>query len=369
MDIALRHIPIRELVAGYKDDAEDGVVGYGGRLDIRPKYQREFVYKGKKKTDVIHSVRNGFPLNIMYWARKEDGNFEVLDGQQRTVTICQYVEGDFSVERLFFENLTDAEQKQILDYELMVYFCSGTDREKLDWFEIVNLAGERLTDQELRNAVYSGTWATDAKRYFSKTGGPAQDIASRYVNGDPIRQHYLELALGWITTDLEFAGDKDERIREYMAQHQHDENAEPLWSHFQSVIGWVKSVFPTYRKEMKGLLWGDLYAKFKDASLDSTALETEVERLMADDEVKSKTGIYSYVLTEDEKHLNLRAFTKSQKRTVLERQGKKCKKCGKEIDFADAEADHITPWSEGGKTDLDNCQILCRDCNRRKSNK
>ena len=297
MDIELRHIPIRKLVAGYKDSAEEGIVGYGGRLDIRPKYQREFVYKDEQRNEVIRSVRKGFPLNIMYWVVKEDGNFEVLDGQQRTISICEFVVGHFSIDGIYFHNLTDAEQKPILDYELMVYFCSGEDKEKLDWFEIVNLAGEKLTKQELRNAVYSGTWVTAAKRFFSRRGGPAYAVGNRYVTGNAIRQEYLEIAIEWITTDLKFAGNADERIREYMAQHQHDENADPLWSHFQAVIDWAKRIFPTHRKEMKGVPWGDLYAEFKNANLDSTALEAEVDRLMQDDEVVKKAGIYPYLLT------------------------------------------------------------------------
>ena len=178
MKIELKEITVKKLTDGFADNAEQGVVAYGGKLDIRPPYQREFIYKDKQRDAVIDSVRKDFPLNVMYWAVREDGNYEVIDGQQRTLSICQYVNGDFSIKGLAFHNLKDDQQKQILGYKLMVYFCSGTDSEKLDWFRTINIAGEEHPDQELRNAVYAGPWTADAKRYFSKTGCPADGLAS-----------------------------------------------------------------------------------------------------------------------------------------------------------------------------------------------
>ena len=180
----------------------------------------------------------------MYWAVRKDGNYEVIDGQQRTLSICQYVNGDFSINGLAFHNLQDDQQQQILGYALMVYFCSGTDSEKLDWFRTINIAGEEHTDQELRNAVYAGPWTTDAKRYFSKTNCAAYGLASDYLRGNPIRQEYLETTIDWQSNG---------EINDYMSQHQHDKNATPLWHYFQGVINWVKATFPKYRKEMKGI--------------------------------------------------------------------------------------------------------------------
>ena len=195
MKIELNEITVKKLTDGFVDNAEQGVVAYGGKLDIRPPYQREFIYKDKQRDAVIDSVRKDFPLNVMYWAVREDGDYEVIDGQQRTLSICQYVNGDFSINGLAFHNLKDDQQQQILGYKLMVYFCSGTDSEKLDWFRTINIAGEEHTDQELRNAVYAGPWTADAKRYFSKTGCPAYGLASDYLRGSPIRQEYLETAI------------------------------------------------------------------------------------------------------------------------------------------------------------------------------
>ena len=205
MKIELREITIKQLSDGYADKAEAGVVGYGGKLDIRPPYQREFIYKDKQRDAVIDTVRRDFPLNVMYWAVQDDdtvqgdGTFEVIDGQQRTISICQYVHGVFSINDMYFHNLQDDEQEQILNYKCMVYFCSGTDSEKLEWFKTINIAGLKLTDQELRNAVYHGPWTADAKRYFSKTGCPAYGIGSDYLDGTPIRQDYLETAIDWLS--------------------------------------------------------------------------------------------------------------------------------------------------------------------------
>lgn len=359
MNIELKHIPIRALVEGYVDNQEAGVVGYGGKLNIRPPFQREFVYNDKQREAVIDTVTRGFPLNTMYWAVTEDG-FEIIDGQQRTVSICQYVAGDFSFNNRFFHNLHQDEKDAILNYELTVYQCQGTDSEKLDWFRTINIAGEKLTDQELRNAVYAGSWTADAKRYFSKTQCAAYKLADKYMNGTPIRQDYLETVIAWMN---------DGDIEGYMAKHQHDKNANALWLYFQQVINWVKATFPKYRKEMKGIAWGSLYNVHKGDDLDPSTLDEKIAMLMADDDVTKKKGVYEYVLTGNEKHLNIRAFTDSQKRTLYERQKGICADCKEHFEIEEMEADHITPWSQGGKTELANGQMLCKECNRRKSNK
>jgi hypothetical protein len=294
----------------------------------------------------------------MYWAVRKDGHFEVIDGQQRTLSICQYVNGDFSIKGLAFHNLQDDQQQQILDYKLMVYFCSGTDSERLEWFRTINIAGEELTNQELRNAVYAGPWTADAKRYFSKTGCPAYGLASDYLKGSPIRQDYLEAAIDWHSQG---------KIEEYMSQHQHDANATPLWHYFQSVINWAKATFPKYRKEMRGLEWGTFYNQFHGKPLDTDKLEKRVSTLMMDEDVTRKSGIYAYVLDSDERHLNIRAFSENNKREAYERQKGVCPKCNKRFEVDEMEADHITPWREGGKTTAPNCQMLCKDDNRRKA--
>ena len=367
MDIKLKEITVRELTNGYEDNEEDGVIGYDGKLDIRPPYQREFIYKDKQRDAVINTVTKGFPLNVMYWAVRDDGNFEVIDGQQRTISLCQYVEGDFSVvvgdipNHRAFHNLQADEQEKILNYKLMIYVCSGTDSEKLEWFKTINIAGEKLTEQELRNAVYSGSWVTDAKRYFSKSGCPAYGIGSDYLNGSPIRQDYLETAIKWISKG---------NIEVYMLNHQHDPNALAIWRYFQDVISWVEGTFTKKRtKFMKGVDWGTLYNKYKDKVLDTKAIEKETAELIADDDVQKKKGIYPYVLTRDERHLGIRAFSDSMKQKVYEQQDGKCAICNEPFEIYQMEGDHITPWHEGGKTVEENLQMLCKDDNRRKSGK
>ena len=365
MKIELKKIKVRELTDGFEDNAEAGVVSYGGKLDIRPPYQREFIYKDEQRNAVIDTITKEFPLNVMYWAVKDDGNFEIIDGQQRTISICQYVNGDFSINGMAFHNLTNDKQEQILDYELMVYFCEGKDSEKLEWFKTINIAGEKLTDQELRNAVYSGSWVTDAKRYFSKTNCVAYKIGSDYLNGSPIRQDYLETAIKWISNG---------KIEDYMSEHQHDPNASALWIYFQSVISWIEATFPkkynkNRKKFIKGIDWGTLYNQYKDKVLDSDKLEEEIKKLILDDDVTNKKGIYPYVLTRNEKYLSIRAFTDAMKIKVYEKQEGICAKCGEHFELNQMEADHITPWHEGGKTIEENCQMLCKNCNRKKSGK
>lgn len=360
MNVEMHSITVRELTDGYTDGADEGVVAYGGSLDVRPPYQREFIYKDTQRDAVITTVRKNFPLNVMYWAVRADGGFEVIDGQQRTLSICQYVNGDFAHEMRYFHNLTADEQEKLLDYELMVYRCAGTDSEKLEWFKTINIAGEKLTDQELRNAVYAGSWVTDAKRYFSKRDCAAHRIAGGYMAGSPIRQEYLEAVIGWIS-----AGE----IEAYMATNQHKPDATALWLYFQKVIAWVKATFPTYRDVMKGVEWGHLYNLFHEKELDAKKLEAEVSRLLEDEDVTAKKGIYWYVLDGKEKHLNIRQFTKNQRIEAFTRQKGKCPVCKKTFEYEEMEADHITPWHLGGKTEPKNCQMLCKEDNRRKSGK
>lgn len=360
MKIEFKKITVRELTNSFKDNAEAGVVGYGGKLDIRPPYQREFIYNDKQRNAVIHTITKKFPLNVMYWAVREDGNFEIIDGQQRTISVCQYVNSIFSVDGLAFHNLTNDKQEQILNYKLTIYFCSGTDSEKLEWFKTINIAGEKLTDQELRNAVYSGSWVTDAKKYFSKTGCVAYQIGSDYLNGSPIRQDYLETAIKWISNG---------KIKEYMSKHQHDQNASALWRYFQDVITWVKTTFTKKRRFMRGVDWGTLYNQYKDEQYDTKKIEEEVAKLILDDDVTKKSGIYPYILTRNEKYLSIRAFTPAIKQKVYEKQKGICVHCKEYLELEEMEADHITPWHEGGKTNEKNCQLLCKNCNRIKSGK
>lgn len=358
MEIKLKEIKIKDLVKDYQDKADEGVTGYGGKLDIRPPYQREFVYNDKQREAVIDTVTKGFPLNVMYWAVRDNGDFEIIDGQQRTISICQFINSDFSYKDRYFHNLSDDEQEKILNYELTIYECSGTDSEKLEWFKTINIAGEELTDQELRDAVYHGSWVTDAKRYFSKNSCPAYQIGGRYLNGSAIRQDYLETVIKWISGN---------QIEDYMGKNQHKENAQDLWVYFTNIIEWVESVFSKYRKEMKGLSWGEFYNKYKSTDFNSEEIEERVSNLYEDLEIKNNKGIYQYILTGDSKYLNLRTFEDHVKKAIYEKQKNKCAHCKKEFPFNQMHADHIKPWSLGGKTEPNNCQILCQSCNAKKS--
>ena len=372
MKITKTTITVRELFNNYSDKGEDGVVGYDNKLQIRPSYQREFVYQPAQRDAVIHTIRKNLPLNIMYWSKTGDNTYEVLDGQQRTISICQYLNKDFSLNHQFFHNLTKEEQDQILDYELEIYICEGTEAEKLEWFKIINTPPALLTAQELLNATYTGPWLADAKRYFSKRKAPASQMSDGYLKGNPIRQELLEKVLFWISDKYGF---KDKA--EYMAQHQHDNDANEIWLYFQSVIYWAKTLFP---QPIKGVTdsvdWGVLYNTYHDNSYNSNTLNEEVKRLIMDDDVTNKKGIIPYLLSgrthHDERCLSIRAFTESQKLRAYERQGHKCPICQQhgdetEYEFKDMQGDHVIPWSKGGTTTDDNLQMLCKKCNAAKT--
>ena len=319
MTIQLVHIKVRDLFNGYQDNGLNGVVAYGGKLDVRPAYQREFVYKPEQREAVIDTVSKGYPLNVMYWADQGGGRYELIDGQQRTLSICTFLNNDFSCNGLFgfsrplqFGSLPSDLQDKLLDYELTVYICDGNPSEKLEWFKTINIAGEELTDQELRNAVYAGPWVSDAKRYFSKTGCAAYGLGSKYLKGTAIRQDYLESVIYWYGDQAMPKLD----IEECMMKHQHAPKAQDLWDYFQRVIEWVETLFPTYRKEMKGLPWGLYYNRYHKNTYDPIALEQEIATLMADPDVTKKRGIYKYVLekaigNDDPSVLGIRAFSDS----------------------------------------------------------
>ena len=356
-------------VIGYKDLGEAGVTGMFGKLNIRPAYQREFVYDKKKREAVLLTIQkyNAKALSVIWFAKNEDGSYELMDGQQRTISICQYVNGDYAINNKFFHNLSKDEQNHILDQELLIQVFEGTESEKLEWFRTINIAGEKLTEQEIRNAAYVGPWLSDAKRYFSKTGCAAFCKGKDYLNGAAIRQDYLEAALDWIS---------EGNIENYMAVHQHDIDATELWKYFSDVINWVKKVFKQYRKEMKGIAWGNIYNKYKAITLDPAEVETKVAELMADEDVTNKKGIYLYILDGDEKHLNVRTFDNKQKRIAFEQQHGYCPRCHRlhlptaGLKFnapSEMHGDHMISWKHGGKTIQSNLVMLCPDCNSDKS--
>ncbi len=358
--IELHKITVRELTEGYVDNQEAGVKAYGGKLDVRPPFQREFVYNDKERDAVIDTITQDFPLNVMYWSVNDDGTFEIIDGQQRTVSICQYVNGDFAHLFRYFDNLNPDEKDQILNYELYIYRCTGTDTEKLKWFKTINIAGKKLTNQELLNAVYASPWLSDAKRYFSKSNCGAYLMGNKYLTGSPIQQDYLETVLDWISGG---------QIEQYMAEHSiKDSDATALWLYFQQVINWVQAKFK-YRSVMKGVDWGAIYNKYGSEHINLEEMEQRISELIQDSDVGNQKGIYWYVFDADERHLQIRAFDGNTKRRQYEKQKGICPICGKHFEIEQMEADHITPWSQGGHTTPDNCQMLCRDCNRRKSSK
>jgi len=377
MNIKLKPVKIKDIAEGYIDNDDEGAYAYSGRLTIRPPYQRNFVYSLDQEKAVINTVLNGFPLNIMYWVKNKNDNYEILDGQQRTLSVLHFLDHKFAIDyqghQVYVDSLADDAYEKIMNYEFMVYECVGTDSEKLSWFEIVNVAGEKLSKQELRNSAYVGSWLSDAKRIFSKRNCAARMLSNKYIKGDPNRQELLEKALIGICDFQKIKGDK--AIEEYMAKHKSDNDANELWQYFQDVIAWVEKIFETYRKDMLGIDWCYLYNKYHYNTYNSKTIKEDLDKiyLNENDEIENFKGVYEYILCKDtdpfaEKYLNLRGFSKREKMQAYERQGGKCAICKQHFDIDEMEGDHIIPWSKGGLTNSDNCQMLCISCNRQKSN-
>ena len=362
MTIKQISVTVGEITKGYINNEEQGVRGYDGLLDIRPPYQREFIYNEKEQQAVITTVLNGYPLNIMYWVKRSDDAecpYEVMDGQQRTLSLCEYVAGKFAYDFKNFFNQPADIQTRILDYELTVYVCEGEESEKLEWFKTINIAGKALNEQEIRNAIYAGPFVSDAKLHFSKTNCGAYRLGKDLVNGSSIRQDFLKKALEWMA-EHETRNGKPKTAVDYMALHQHDLNAGPLWTYFQNVLNWAISTFnmKKFKKIMKGLDWAKLYDMFHKKPLNIKAMEAQIADLVGDDEIQKPQGIIPYVLIGDEHYLDLRAFPDKIKLAVWEQQKHKCALCGKDFGFEFMEGDHITPWRDGGRTTKENCQML-----------
>ena len=373
MTINETKVTVGEITKGYMNNDEQGVRGYDGRLDIRPPYQREFIYNEKEQQAVINTVLHGYPLNVMYWVkRSEDAEcpYEVMDGQQRTLSLCEYVAGKFSFDFKNFFNQPEDIQKKILNYPLTIYVCEGEPSEKLEWFKTINIAGKPLNEQEINNAIFAGPFVSDAKKHFSKSNCGAYRLGKDLVNGTPIRQDFLKKALEWMA-DHETRMGKRQSVVGYMSEHQHDPNANNLWTYFQNVLNWAITNFDMkkFKKIMKGLDWAMLYDRYHEKTLDTADLWKQISALMRDSEIQKQVGIIPYVLTGDEHYLDLRAFPEDIKLAVWEQQKHICPLCGKEFDLEFMEGDHITPWREGGRTVIENCQMLCRECNRRKGSK
>ena len=369
MKIKQKKIKIRDIVNGFVDSQENGCFGFGGNLNIRPKFQREFVYKEEQQKKVVETIFKGFPLNSMYWVINEDGTYELLDGQQRTISFAKYYQGNFSIGQdkegtlRYFDNLTPTEQKKFLDYPIYVYVCEGKKEEKLEWFKVINFAGEKLTTQELRNAIYTGPWLSDAKYYFSRPSSGAKQVIEDYIKLVSIRQEYLELALKWIVIK------EKTTIEKYMATNQHKANASQIWTYFNQICDWIKDTFNPRPKLMKKVDWGKLYHLYRKKIVNKEELETQIKTLLEDEEVAKKHGVYFYLFDNNEKHLGLRTFSEKDKVAQFEKQKHTCNECKRIFKYEEMEGDHIKPWSKGGKTNKANLQMLCLPCNRQKGAK
>ncbi len=383
MEIKRVSITIRDLCEGYVNESEtkieDAVMAYGGKLCVRPAFQRAFVYDKKQENAVIDTAMKGFPLNIMYWVDNGDGTYDCLDGQQRTISLCNFVDGISSFEAPWFnggkknyihtiQRIDPDMYERFMNYELEVYICKGDKAERMEWFRTINIAGEELYPQELRNANYVSAWLTDAKRYFSKANSsstakcPAERLGGQYTNKNANRQEILAQVISWRIGSTE-----DADICQYMEDHINDPDASDLWNYFNDIINWINEIFPgVYDKGMASVNWGALYNQYGEDDLDPDDVCAKFDELIefkASKELDvSVAKITEYCITRDEKLLKHRQFSEAQRSTLYNRQKGICPDCGQHYLKADMHAHHIVPWYNGGITDLTNGVMLCKEC-------
>lgn len=376
----------------YNEYEGKGLYGLSGKLTIQPEFQRHYLYAengGQKEVDVIQSVRNGYPLGLIYFSKVGDDRYEVLDGQQRITSLGRFITEKFAwidVEGKpwYFTALNKDEQEKFLNTKLLIYVCEGTEKEIKDWFRTINIVGIPLNTQETLNAVYSGSFVTYAKEEFSNSNNKNINKWSHFIPGNAKRQDFLHAALAWISKDT---GDS-KRIEDYMAAHRNDNNIKELKAYFTSVIDWITSVFDfNPEKEMCGLKWGALYEKYHQKAYNPAEVAAKVRELYEDFYVKNKKGIYEFILggCQDTRLLDVRCFDEPTKKAVYAQQTEEAKKhelsncplCAIGHDanrqriwkITEMDADHVTAWSKGGATDISNCQMLCQTHNRAKGNR
>ena len=389
METTLRtEITVKEICDGfvYSELEGKGLFGLSGKLTIQPEYQRNYIYAsegGKREVAVIESILKGYPIGLIYFNKVNPYNFEVLDGQQRITSLGRFVTNKFAIkdengnEQLFGGFALDKKNK-ILNTKLLIYECEGTESEIKEWFRTINIAGVPLNSQELLNAVYSGPFVTLGKEEFSNSKNSNIQKWSAYISGSANRQDFLERALQWVSK---------ENVSEYMSRHRFDNNITELKDYFNSVIDWVSTVFTDVESEMKGIEWGRLYETYRKKPYNSKTVSAEVKRLYADPYVKSRKGIFEYVLggSTDTKLLEVRVFDDATKKSVYAKQTEVAEKKGisncslcaighdsnktKIWKLAEMDADHVTAWSKGGATDIKNCEMLCKTHNRAKGNR
>ena len=368
----------------YNELEGKGLFGLAGTLTIQPEYQRNYIYAdGKRDVAVVESLLKGYPLGLIYFVRASSGQLEVLDGQQRITSFGRFVTGKFAITdsnnmQQYFSGLPEDQQKKILEAEILVYECSGTETEIKQWFKTINISGVALTEQELLNAIYSGPFVTAGKAVFSNSQNANIQKWSAYVNGSVDRQDFWERALDWVSK-----GD----ITTYMSKHRNDKNINEVKTYFDSVIDWVSSVFTETATEMRGQEWGRLYETYHSQPYSASKVAKDVNDLLEDSYVQNRRGIWEYVLggKTETIHLNIRVFDEATKKKAYTAQTasaknksvSNCPICAGTSGTSKAkvwaqnemEADHVTPWSKGGGTISANCQMLCKTHNRMKVNR
>lgn len=384
----LTDLTVRDICEGFVYSSFDGkgLFGWAGKLVIQPEYQRHFIYSDLHKEEpVIDSVLNNYPLGLLYFVKVAENKYEVLDGQQRITSLGRFVTGKFAIKdengmEQVFSGLDKSKQEKILNYPLTIYICEGEEGEIKKWFETINIAGVPLNNQELLNAIYSGPFVTKAKEVYSNSTNPQMQKWSSYIKGDPKRQEILRIALSWVAH-----GGKN--IDGYMSLHRYDTTIQELQCYFDTVIDWAKGVFGSPYAEMRGLPWGELYEKYHNTPYNTQEVRERIDALLADEHVKNNHGIFEYILggEQDESLLNIRIFEDSTKRAKYAQQTNAAKAAGQSNcplcamsdnanrariwKLSEMDADHVTAWSKGGATDIENCEMLCKTHNRMKGNR
>lgn len=305
-----------------------------------------------ERDNVIKSILEKAPIGVISVMIKKDGSQEIMDGRRRMAAIQDFMDGKFDVEGTSYKGLGKSGRVEFDSYQAQVCYIEGSAGELYDWFRRINTIESKRSDSWLFSHTYGGKWLDDVNRVFSEDTEKYDNIFGALSPAERVSR-----VIDWA------ANREDISAEEYMSMHQGDSDASSLRRYFESVVGWVTTLFGPETGKLIGQEWGEWYNDYSREFDESKALgvQGQVSKLLTDPDVTCKSGIVEYILTGDMSVLKLRRLSDTDKAAALARQGGKCAHCGCDLDVKSGKATLTNPWPHGSISP-ENTEVLCRKC-------